>query len=51
MNGPIQKSNDTDSPAGETPVSDIPSVEINLFVAHWAEIQKEMNRLLAQEDD
>jgi len=25
--------------------------EVRIFVAHWAEIQQEMNRILAQEED
>ncbi len=51
MKTPTPKQDDRRRPARENPpIKPLPA-ETMLYVAHWAEIQKEMNRILALEED
>jgi len=50
VDNPTPKQNDKPAPAKKVDSKPSPA-EIRLYVAHWAEIQQEMNRILAQEED
>ncbi len=50
MENPTPKQDEPSAPAVKASGKPSPA-EIRLYVAYWAEIQREMNRLLAEEED
>jgi hypothetical protein len=50
VDNPTPKPAEDSAPAEKADGKPSPA-EIRIFVAHWAEIQREMNRLLAEEED
>jgi len=50
VDNPTPKPDETSAPA-EKPGGKLSPAEIRLYVAYWSEIQQEMNRILAQEEE